>query len=186
MNTIAYSDLIPVIDGGIGLDTFPDGRLRSGMWRSHTVLPGRPCLVCIGQVRMNELSLDRRGLLDDPKYIKGSGGFMPAKQNVAALSASVSAGLLSQFVSLVTHPGGRGVPAALTFFLATHDVIHSTAVSAPFCPFEADVAAGDGRPVLPERQQGWRGVVAARRSRRVPFRWRVLDAVQRWVDKQSG
>jgi hypothetical protein len=65
-------------------------------------------------------------------------------------------------------------------------VIHSSAKSAPFCPFEADIAAGDGRPMLTDRQQGWRDVVAGRRNRRVPFRWRLLDVVQRWLDTRAG
>jgi hypothetical protein len=119
LNTIAYADLIPVIDGGICLDTLPNGEMRGGTWRAHTLVPGRPCLVCNGQLRINELALDRAGLLDDPKYIEQS-GIIPAdgSPNVAALAASVSSGLLAQFVSLVAAPGDMGVPAPLRYMLA--------------------------------------------------------------------
>jgi hypothetical protein len=113
LNSMAYADLIPVIDGGIALDPFDDGRLRSGIWRSHTLVPGRPCMLCLGQLDVGQATLDRQGLLEDPKYIAGAGRTAPARQNVASLSASVSAALLAQFVSLTAHPGGRGVPAPL-------------------------------------------------------------------------
>jgi hypothetical protein len=78
LNMTAYADLIPVIDGGIALDTFDDGRLRSGIWRSHTLVPDRPCMVCLGQLDLGELSLDKRGLFDDPTYI-------PARRHAGAV-----------------------------------------------------------------------------------------------------
>ena len=37
MNALSYSDLIPVIDGGIGIDTFDDGTMRNATWRSHVI-----------------------------------------------------------------------------------------------------------------------------------------------------
>lgn len=41
LNALPCTDLIPVIDGGITLDNFPDGRMRNGIWRAHTLAPGR-------------------------------------------------------------------------------------------------------------------------------------------------
>jgi hypothetical protein len=105
LNTVAYTDLIPVIDGGIALDTFSDGRMRNGIWRAHTLVPGRPCMACLGQPVVGDVSLDKLGLLDDPKYIAMAKREAPCRQNVAALSASVSSALLAQFVSLTAHPG---------------------------------------------------------------------------------
>lgn len=148
LNLTAYADLIPVIDGGIALDTFADGRLRSGVWRAHSLVPGRPCMVCLGQLDLGEVALDKQGLLDDPTYIARSGRQAPASQNVAALSASVSAALLAQFVSLVAHPGGRGVPAPLRYLLAPHILEHSTATSGQYCSYESETATGDQRPAL--------------------------------------
>ena len=75
LNGLAYSDLIPVIDGGIGIDTFDDGRMRNATWRSHVVRPGRPCMSCSQQLDPGEVSLDCLGLLDDPGVHQGIGAF---------------------------------------------------------------------------------------------------------------
>lgn len=185
LNQTAYADLIPVIDGGIALDTFPDGRLRGGIWRAHTLVPGRPCMVCLGQLDLGELGLDKLGLLDNPTYITGSGRTPPSRQNVAALSASVSAALLAQFVSLAAHPGGRGVPAPLRYLLATHQLEHSSAATGAFCSYESQTATGDQRPNLTEPQDGWRRTIAARRRRRVPLRPRLVDHLDQAVQKAA-
>ena len=52
LNAIAYSDLIPVIDGGIAIDTSPDGAMCNATWRTHVVRPGRPCMACNRQLDM--------------------------------------------------------------------------------------------------------------------------------------
>jgi molybdopterin-synthase adenylyltransferase len=170
LNQLAYSDLIPVIDGGIALDTFADGRMRNGIWRSHALAPGRPCMVCLGQLLVGDVSLDKQGLLEDPRYIAAAHRDAPSRQNVAALSASVSASLLAQFVSLVAHPGGRGVPAPLRYILSTHQLEHSSASSGPYCPYENVTASGDARTPIAERRDEWRVIVDERR-RRKDSRW---------------
>ena len=40
LNILAYADLVPVLDGGIGIDTFDDGAMRNAVWRTHLVTPG--------------------------------------------------------------------------------------------------------------------------------------------------
>ncbi|GAB1815927.1 ThiF family adenylyltransferase [Mycobacterium sp. MUNTM1] len=182
LNLTAYADLIPVIDGGIALDTFADGRLRSGIWRAHTLVPGHPCMVCLGQLDLGELSLDKQRLLDDPTYIARTGGQAPAAQNVAALSASVSAALLAQFVSLVAHPGGRGVPAPLRYLLAPHQLEHSTATTGNYCSYESEIAMADHRPDLTEVQDEWRRAIAQRKHRKLSLRFRVLDLAERALE----
>lgn len=149
LNVLAYADLIPVIDGGIALDTLPTGEMRGGTWRVHALVPGRPCMVCNGQLRVNEVSLDRAGLLDDPEYIRQSGINPTAgSPNVAMLAASVSAGLLAQFVSLVAAPGGMGVPAPLRYMLAAHRLEHLPVNSGAYCVYENATAHGDQRSAL--------------------------------------
>lgn len=150
LNGMAYSDLIPVIDGGIAIDPFDDGGgMRNATWRSHVLRPGRPCMICNRQLDPSMIMLDRQGLLDDPTYIAGAGrDIAPARQNVALLSASVSAALLTHFVSLVIAPGGLGEPGPLRYWLSTHQVEHLDTACRSHCPVEAAVAAGDARQVL--------------------------------------
>jgi hypothetical protein len=178
LNAIAYTDLIPVIDGGIALDTFPDHRMRNAIWRAHTLVPGRPCMVCLGQLDLGEVALDKQGLLDDPQYIAGAGRRAPSRQNVASLCASVSASELAQFVSLAAHPGGRGVPAPLRYILSTHTLEHSKATSGAHCPYENAITTGDGRTQIVEHRDDWREVIAERARRRAPLRFRALAVIE--------
>lgn len=178
LNGIAYADLIPVIDGGIALDTFKDGRMRNGIWRAHTLVPGRPCMACIGQLVAGDVALDKLGLLDDPEYIVGANREAPSRQNVAALSASVSGALLAQFVSLTAHPGRRGVPAPLRYVLSTHTLEHSIATSGPYCPYENGTTTGDGRTPIADRRDDWRKIVAVRATKQHSFRLRVTAMLE--------
>jgi hypothetical protein len=107
LNSLAYTDLVPVIDGGIAIDTHPDGTMRNATWRSHVVRPGRPCMVCTRQLDMGQVALEVQGLLDDPSYIAGAAAQTPSGQNVAPLSISVTAALLAQYVSFSVAPGGN-------------------------------------------------------------------------------
>ena len=149
LNQIAYTDLVPVIDGGISIDVFNDGNgMRNATWRSHVIRPGRPCLVCNAQVDPSEVSLDIQGLLDDPSYIAGAGRQDDTGQNVALLSVSAAASLLAQFVSLNVAPGGIGESGPLQYVFSTHTLEHLAATSQPNCPYEQAEAAGDGRQPL--------------------------------------
>lgn len=149
LNGLAYSDLIPVIDGGIALESLPNGEMRGGTWRAHVLVPGRPCMQCNGQLRTSELTLDRDGRLDDPEYIRKA-GLTPqsGSPNVAALAASVSAAQLAQFVSLVASPAGMGVSVPLRYMLAPHHLEHLDVASGEYCAYENDLVMGDSRIVL--------------------------------------
>ncbi|MCS5721845.1 hypothetical protein N1028_15860 [Herbiconiux sp. CPCC 203407] len=182
-DTIAYADLIPVIDGGITLDTFDDGRMRNGIWRAHTLVPGRPCMACIGQLVPGDVALDKLELLDDFEYIMGANREAPSRQNVAALSASVSSALLAQFVSLTAHPGRRGVPAPLRYILSTHLLEHSPAISGPYCPYENATTTGDRRTPIAEHRDDWRTTVATRAAKKRPLRLRALGKLEEFVQR---
>ena len=146
LNMLAYADLIPVIDGGISIDPFPDGGMRNATWRSHVIRPGRPCLSCNKQLDLGLVAVDRQGLLDDPTYITGmKRSARPTRENVAALSVSVTAALLAQFVSLVAGAGGRGEPGPLQYSLSWHSLQHLPYQAGDCCPFEGAVARGDTR-----------------------------------------
>lgn len=151
LNQIAYTDLVPVIDGGISIDVFADGNgMRNATWRSHVLRPGRPCLVCNTQLEISDVALDIQGLLDDPTYIAGAAR-EPGGQNVALLSVSATASLLAQFVSFNVGPGGIGEPGPLQYILSTHTLEHLAAESRPGCQFELAEAVGDERQSLAGR-----------------------------------
>ena len=182
LNQIAFTDLIPVIDGGIGVDAFADGYgMRNATWRSHVIRPGRPCLVCNGQVDLSEVSLDIQGLLDDPTYIAGANRPADASQNVALLSISAAASLLAQFVSFNVAPGGIGDPGPLQYLLSTHTLEHLTRTAGPHCPYESVEAAGDERQEL----TGEHPAAAEHRARHAASRptglavW--LDRLAHWL-----
>lgn len=145
LNGLAHAHLVPVIDGGIGVDAFADGDgLRGATWRSHVVRPARPCLACNGQLDLGAVSADRAGDLDDPRYIAGLGGVDGDRaENVAALSISAAAALLAQYVSFNVAPGGLGEPGPLQYLLSTHTLEHVAARTRPTCPVEATTADGD-------------------------------------------
>jgi hypothetical protein len=185
LNMLAYADLIPVIDGGLHIDPFPDDGMRNATWRSHVIRPGRPCLACNHQLDLGLVSVDREGLLDDPEYIRRAGGSVgPARQNVAMLSVSVVSSLLAQFVSLTTGPGGLGDPGPLQYVLSTHSLVHRPYESNPNCYFERSVATGDQRLDL----TGVHAAAEAERARRrrlLPGT-RVLRLVSALVGRASS
>ena len=160
LNSLAYTDLIPVIDGGIAIDTFENGGIRNATWRSHVIRPGRPCMACNNQLDLGLVVVDRQGLMDDPTYIQGADrSAVPQRQNVALLSASVSASLLAQYASFCTAPGGIGDPGPLQYLLSTHHLERLGTTSKPYCAVEAAEGEGNyrldqtGRHEAAERQR---------------------------------
>jgi hypothetical protein len=134
-------------------------------------------MACLGQLIIGDISL-KQGLLDDPEYIAGAHREAPSRQNVAALSASVSAALLAQFVSLTAHPGGRRVPAPLRHVLSTHTLEHSAATSGPYCAYENATTAGDTRIPIAEHREDWRAIVYERATKKGTLRLRALAAAE--------
>ena len=181
LNALAYSDLIPVIDGGIAIDTFEDGRMRGATWRSHVIRPGRPCMSCNGQLDLGQVIPDRQGLLEDPKYILGAGRAQgPTNQNVAPLSVSVSASLLAQYVSFSVAPAGLGDPGPLRYALSSHHLERLNCTTKAYCATESAEAVGDQRIDLTGYHR------KAEQMRRVTgspgFKTRFL----RWLDGPRG
>jgi len=114
LNVLAYSHLIPVIDGGIFAAVKPDGTPLHVAWSIHTVGPDHACLVCLNALLRSDVGLDRDGLLDNPDYIAG---LSPeeraryARRNVFPFSMSVASHEVLQLVGLLTGSpriGGAG------------------------------------------------------------------------------
>ena len=70
LNYIAQAHLIPVIDGGIAVETDKkQDSLFSAHWRAHIVTPYHQCLRCNGQYNSSMVVMELDGSLDDPSYI---------------------------------------------------------------------------------------------------------------------
>ena len=91
LNFIAYAHLIPVIDGGVAVQTQKD-YLHSAHWRAHIVGPGRQCMRCNGQYNTSMVVTELDGSLDDPSYISTlPEGAWVSNQNVFPFSLSLAA-----------------------------------------------------------------------------------------------
>ena len=192
LNALAYSDLIPVIDGGIAIDTFDDGKMRGATWRSHVIRPGRPCMSCNGQLNLGQVIPDQQGLLEDPKYIAGAGRSQePTNQNVAPLSVSASASLLAQYVSFSVAPAGLGDPGPLRYALSTHHIERLDCTTKAHCSTELAEAVGDQRIDLTgrhEQAERMRQVTASPGFKTRFLRWvdERAELVYRWLDGPRG
>ena len=74
LNYIAQAHLIPVIDGGVAVqsDRRKD-RLFAAHWRASLVTPYHRCLRCSGQYNSSMVVMELDGSLDDPTYITNLG-----------------------------------------------------------------------------------------------------------------
>jgi len=102
LNYLAYSHLIPVIDGGIHIG-LPDQKKPSLdiSWRTHLAAPGRPCLECLGAYDYGKVGLEADGLIDDPHYINTAPEIKQeydARENIFCFSMSCAAHEVIQFL----------------------------------------------------------------------------------------
>lgn len=102
VNRIAYTHCIPVVSGGVFIDTKPDGTLGQAAWSVSMVGPGRRCLRCDGQYSTSDVAMERDGSLDDPSYVRGvaTGGEGPINQNVFPFSVNLASFMVIEMVRL--------------------------------------------------------------------------------------
>lgn len=149
LNLLANAHLIPVVDGGIAVDA-RGGHLRGAEWRAHIAAPGRACLECLGQYDPAHVSAERDGSLDDPAYITGlpAGHSLRRNENVFIFSAAAAAAQLTQFIAMVTAPGGIADTGAHLHHLSTGTVDRRLEACAPACWYQGPLRAlGDDAPV---------------------------------------
>ena len=93
LNYVAYAHLIPVIDGGIAVETRPQGRRFFGAhWRAHLVTPYRACMRCNGQYDSSMVVTELDGSLSDPSYVASlPREGRPRNENVFPFSVGVAA-----------------------------------------------------------------------------------------------
>ncbi len=68
VNHLAYSNCLPLVDGGVLIDSTED-HLRSAKWRVHLAGPDMRCLRCRGQYTSSEAADERQGLRRHGHYI---------------------------------------------------------------------------------------------------------------------
>ena len=68
LNHLAYSNCLPLIDGGVDVDS-PEGHLRSAKWRVYLVGPDMQCMRCREQYTSSEAADEREGLRYHGRYI---------------------------------------------------------------------------------------------------------------------
>ena len=90
VNHIAYAHCIPVVFGGVFVDTKRDGALGQAAWSVVRAGPERRCLRCDGQYTTSDVAMERDGSLDDPSYVARLAGVRPTNQNVFPFSANLA------------------------------------------------------------------------------------------------
>jgi molybdopterin/thiamine biosynthesis adenylyltransferase len=146
LNFISFSHLIPVVDGGISARALPQLRgLHRADFKAHVSSPGRKCLECLGQYDPGDVSTERDGYLDDPKYIEGLTEDHPAKrnENVFGFSVLATGFELMQFLSMVISPLGMPNQGAESYHFV--GAIHEAKLTGcnSNCPFPSLTATGD-------------------------------------------
>lgn len=149
LNHAAYSCLVPVIDGGVGIRT-RKGLLVHGMYRAQTVGPARACLDCLGALDPGEVAADRAGTFDDPGYVrKLEAKDGPARQNIMAFSAGLASLEALQFIEMVTGLAGRGDVGQQPYDYRTGEILPRHLECRKGCASPGLAALGDScRPFL--------------------------------------
>jgi molybdopterin/thiamine biosynthesis adenylyltransferase len=103
LNHIAYSHLIPVINGGI-LAEVVDAKLQFADWELSLIAPNRPCMHCLEAYKSSDVILEVEGKLEDPEYIKGliKDSLYRQNQNIIPFSMNLASLEVLQFIAYAT------------------------------------------------------------------------------------
>jgi hypothetical protein len=185
LNFVAYAHLIPVVDGGILLETRPGNRgLRGADWRAHVAAPTRRCLECLGQYDAGLVQAEREEYFDDPAYIAGLPADHPMRRNENVFAFSLAAASLEvlQLLSMVVAPGGVANLGAQMHHFVTGVIDCDERSCNDNCFFKGLVAKGDRAGLSVTGRH--RVAEEARRERQVarPAEGRGLLAwLRRWL-----
>lgn len=146
LNHLAYSHLIPIIDGGIRV-SFDDQKVfESADWQFQTVAPEKPCLQCLEAFNSADVSLEKSGMLDKPSYLDGLPDNHPLKsnENVFPFSAHLASFEIFHLMALVTGIGDVN-DFGVQRYRYKHGYLSSYHDRAckPKCTFKHLVATGD-------------------------------------------
>ena len=149
LNHMAYSSLIPVIDGGVSFDICKE-KLMHGMYRAQTVGPGRACLDCLGALN-TKVQRDRDGMFDDPSYIEIYEKYneKQTRQNIMPFSFGLASLETIQFVEMMTNLANIGDLGQQAYNYHTGEILPNHILCNEYCKHRQLVAMGDSQlPVL--------------------------------------
>ena len=145
LNYIAYSHLIPVIDGGVSIE-FDErrNRLFSAHWRVHLVTPYCQCLRCSRQYDTSMVVSELDGSLDNPSYVANLPNDAQAmNQNVFPFSLNVAGLLVNLMLRYLL--AARWWPVVRQqdsqFVTGETGIINDSC--RPHCSFRRRIASGD-------------------------------------------
>lgn len=188
LNYIAYTHLIPIIDGGILVAASQARGLHAADWRAHIASPGRRCLECREQYDPGLVSTERDGYFDDSRYIDGlpNDHFIKRNENVFAFSMSTASFEMLQLLMMVLAPlGVADAGAQMYHFVPGLFDRPNFDTCKPQCPFSSWLLGkGDssgvtvtGTHLAAERCRADR----SRRQDRLPWHVRLIDWFQEEV-----
>jgi hypothetical protein len=143
LNLAAYAHLIPVVDGGIRVATNEQQQMLGADWKAHIAAPGRRCLACLGQYDPAAVSIERDGLLEDPKYIQSLAADHPlrANENVFAFSMNTASLEVLQMISMVASPQGIADLGGQAYHAVTGVLDNDTRDCESTCPYQYELIA---------------------------------------------
>ena len=145
LNYAAIAHLIPVIEGGVAVETRLDTRdFVSARWRSHLVVPGRACIRCTGQYTSSDVLQELDGSLDDPSYIAGlPPELRPRNQNVFPFSLGSAAMQANLMVRYLIGRDWWPVLGRQEYRYITGRTYTSSSECNTYCSFRDRIALGD-------------------------------------------
>ena len=145
LNYIAHAHLIPVIDGGIAVETNRKQSTRfSAHWRAHIVTPFHQCLRCNGQYNSSMVIMELDGSLDDPSYISN----LPVEQrasnqNVFPFSLSAAAMEVNLMLRYILSPSWWPLVRQQDYQFVAAETRIINEECHPHCSFRGRRALGD-------------------------------------------
>lgn len=162
LNYIAHAHLIPVIDGGIAVETSGNfGKFHSAHWRAHLITPYHQCLRCNGQYNSSLVVMELDGSLDDPSYVIN----LPPEdrngnQNVFPFSLSVAAMEINLMLRYILSPDWWPSVRQQDYQFVTAEMRIINDKCNPNCSFRHRRARGDKETphylVRPPKRIWWR------------------------------
>ncbi len=144
LNHIAYAHCIPVVFGGVFVDTKRDGTLGQAAWSVVRSGPGRRCLRCDGQYTTSDVVLERDGSLDDPSYVARMAGGRPTNQNVFPFSANLASLMTLEMLRMVIGAGWWPEPGGKLHYSYVPGTLQAVAEPCrDHCEVAARTASGD-------------------------------------------